>query len=106
VRDAGSLPGIALETEPDDGGRVIPCGPFLAPRDFFLAHLYEGTPPGEAVDAARARVRDGAEWVKVVADYPGGEHFNPLDPRLGYPVELVADIAARSTPRAAGSRST
>ena len=61
--------------------------------DFFLAHLYEGTPPEEVVDAARARVRDGARWVKVVADYPGGEHFNPLDPRLGYPVELVAEIA-------------
>jgi imidazolonepropionase-like amidohydrolase len=93
VRDAGSLPGIALELEPDGGVRVVACGPFLAPDDFFLAHLYEGTPPEDAVDAARARVRDGAEWVKVVADYPGGEHFNPLDPRIGYPVELVAEIA-------------
>jgi imidazolonepropionase-like amidohydrolase len=86
VRDAGSLPGIALEPDPDGGGVVVACGP-------FLAHLYEGTPPERVVDAARARVRDGAEWVKVVADYPGGEHFNPLDPRLGYPVELVAEIA-------------
>jgi imidazolonepropionase-like amidohydrolase len=93
VRDAGSLPGIALEPDPDGGGVVVACGPFLAPPDFFLAHLYEGTPPERVVDAARARVRDGAEWVKVVADYPGGERFNPLDPRLGYPVELVAEIA-------------
>jgi imidazolonepropionase-like amidohydrolase len=93
VRDAGSLPGIALDPEPDGGGRIVGCGPFLAPPYFFLAHLYEGTPAEAAVDAARARVRQGWPWVKIVADYPGGESFNPLDPQLGYPLELVAAVA-------------
>src|SRR5690242_7221383 len=64
VRDAGSLPGVALP----DG--VIGCGPFLAPPDFFLAHLYEGTPPERAVAAARERVRSGWPWVKVIGDFP------------------------------------
>jgi imidazolonepropionase-like amidohydrolase len=93
VRDAGSLPGVALDREPEGGGRVVGCGPFLAPPDFFLAHLYEGTPPEEAVDAARARVRAGWPWVKIVADFPGGASFNPLDPRLGYPFAVVAAVA-------------
>jgi imidazolonepropionase-like amidohydrolase len=93
VRDAGSLPGIALDPEPEGGGRVVGCGPFLAPPDFFLTHLYEGTPPEEAVDAARARVRAGWPWVKIVADFPGGASFNPLDPRLGYPFAVVAAVA-------------
>jgi imidazolonepropionase-like amidohydrolase len=87
VRDAGSVPGAALP----EG--VIGCGPFLAPPDFFLAHLYEGTPPEDAVTAARARVRDGWRWVKVVGDFPAGE-FNPLQSQVGYPAELVAEIAA------------
>jgi imidazolonepropionase-like amidohydrolase len=94
VRDAGSLPGVGLASQPDGGGRVVGCGPFLAPPDFFLGHLYEGTPPEDAVAAARARVRAGWPWVKILADYPGGESFNPLDPQLGYPLELVAAVAA------------
>jgi imidazolonepropionase-like amidohydrolase len=86
VRDAGSLPGAALPPG------VIGCGPFLAPPDFFLPHLYEGTPPSRAVAAARERVRAGWPWVKVVGDFPAGE-FNPLQPEVGYPASLVAEIA-------------
>ncbi len=86
VRDAGSLPGVELPES------VIGCGPFLAPPDFFLAHLYEGTAPEDAVDAARARVRAGWPWVKIIGDFPVGA-FNPLQPQVGYPPELVAQIA-------------
>jgi imidazolonepropionase-like amidohydrolase len=86
VRDAGSLPRARVP----DG--VIGCGPFLAPPDFFLPHLYEGTPPEDAVPAAQARVRAGWPWVKVIGDFPAGE-FNPLQPQVGYPPELVARIA-------------
>ena len=86
VRDAGSLPGAVLP----EG--VIGCGPFLAPPDFFLAHLYEGTAPEAAVGAARERVRAGWPWVKVIGDFPAGE-FNPLQPQVGYPPELVREIA-------------
>jgi imidazolonepropionase-like amidohydrolase len=91
VRDAGSLPGVAL---PDGrhGVRVVGCGPFLAPPGFFLAHLYEGTPAERAVDAARERIRAGWPWVKVIADFPGPDR-NPLVPHVGYPLELVREIA-------------
>jgi imidazolonepropionase-like amidohydrolase len=94
VRDAGSLPGAPLPAGRADGGvRVVGCGPFLAPPGFYLTHLYEGTPPDRAVEAARERVRAGWPWVKVIADFPGPDR-NPLAPRLGYPLELVAEIAA------------
>src|SRR5215213_9903702 len=78
VRDAGSLPGADLRAR----AGVIGCGPFLAPPDFFIAALYEGTPAGDAVAAARAQVRDGWSWVKLMADYP--TDGNPMAPRLGY----------------------
>src|SRR5215218_8541824 len=93
VRDAGSLPGVALPAGRAAGGvRVVGCGPFLAPPDFYLPHLYDGTEPERAADAARERVAAGWPWVKVVADFPGADR-NPLAPRLGYPLELVAEIA-------------
>src|SRR5215218_8730696 len=56
IRDAGSLPGVGVP----EG--VIGCGPFLAPPDFFLPHLYEGTAAADAVAAARDRVRSGWPW--------------------------------------------
>ena len=94
VRDAGSLPGVVLRAERAAGGvRVVGCGPFLAPPDFFHEHLYEGTPADRAVAAARDRVRAGWPWVKVISDFPGPDR-NPLAPRLGYPLELMRQIAA------------
>jgi imidazolonepropionase-like amidohydrolase len=92
VRDAGSLPGVELHTGTDRGVRVVGCGPFLAPAGLFLEHLYDGTPPEDAVGAARQRVRDGWPWVKIIADHPGA-NGNPLAPRLGYPFDLMAEIA-------------
>jgi imidazolonepropionase-like amidohydrolase len=92
VRDAGSLPGVALEPDTATGVRVVGCGPFLAPPGLFLDHLYDGTPPEDAVAAARRRIRDGWPWVKIIADHPGA-NGNPLAPRLGYPFDLMAEIA-------------
>jgi imidazolonepropionase-like amidohydrolase len=92
VRDAGSLPGVALPARAE-GVRVVGCGPFLAPPGFYLEHLYDGTRPERAVGAARDRVRAGWPWVKVIADFPGPDR-NPLAPRVGYPLELVGEIAA------------
>jgi imidazolonepropionase-like amidohydrolase len=92
VRDAGSLPGVTLDARSSAGVTVVGCGPFLAPPGLFLAHLYEPTPPEAAVEAARERVRDGWPWVKIIADHPGPDG-SPLAPRLGYPFDLMAQIA-------------
>jgi imidazolonepropionase-like amidohydrolase len=86
VRDVGSLPGVDLRGRPG----VIPCGPYLAPPGFFIPSLYEGTPAERAVDAARAHVRDGWPWVKLMADYP--TDGNLMAPALGYPLDLVRRI--------------
>ena len=93
VRDAGALPGVGLDREPASGGRVIACGPFLVPPDFFRAHLVDPVAPEAAVAAARARIRSGGDWVKLIVDAPGPDG-NPLSPVLGYPIELLAEIVA------------
>jgi imidazolonepropionase-like amidohydrolase len=86
VRDVGSLPGAELRARPG----VVACGPILAPPDFFIPSLYAGTPPRDAVAAARAHVRAGWPWVKLIADFP--VDGNPMAPRLGYPLDLVEEI--------------
>jgi imidazolonepropionase-like amidohydrolase len=92
VRDAGSLPSLGPLAGRREGVEMTACGPFLAPPGLFLDHLYDGTPPAHAVDAARARVHGGWAWVKIIADHPGAGG-SPLAPRLGYPFELVREIA-------------
>ena len=91
IRDAGALPGIDLPRRPAGGGCVIGCGPFLAPAGLYLDHLYEPTAPGDVVEYARQRVQAGAEWVKVISDFPPGGD-DPLAPRLGYRLDLVGAI--------------
>ena len=73
VRDAGSLPRAELPGRPAGGGDVIACGPFLAPPGLYLAQLYEPTPADDVIDCARQRVQAGAEWVKVIVDFPGAD---------------------------------
>jgi imidazolonepropionase-like amidohydrolase len=91
VRDAGSLPGVELPRRPAAGGEVIACGPFLAPAGLYLAQLYEPTAADDVIECARQRVQAGAEWVKVIVDFPAAD-AGPLAPRLGYPLDLVGAI--------------
>jgi imidazolonepropionase-like amidohydrolase len=91
VRDAGCLPGVELPRRPVACCEVIACGPFLAPPDLYLAHLYEPVDPCDVIARARQRVQAGAEWVKVIVDFPGPD-ANPLQPRLGYPLDLIGAI--------------
>ena len=91
VRDAGALPGVELPRRPAGGGEVIGCGQFLAPAGQYDAHLYEPLADEDVVGRACQRVLAGAEWVTVVADFPapGG---SALEPRLGYPLDLLGAI--------------
>jgi len=105
VRDAGSLPGVELPRRPAAAGEVIACGPFLAPAGLYLAQLYEPTAADEVIDCARQRVQAGAEWVKVIVDFPAAD-AGPLAPRLGYPLDLAAPSSRPSMPSAAAWRRT
>jgi len=88
VRDAGSLPGVS----PEDLAPAIGCGPFLAPADHYLPHLYDPTEPRDAAARAAAQIRAGWPWAKVILDFPepGG---SPLQPRLGYEPAVLREIA-------------
>lgn len=85
VRDAGALPGIA----PEDLAPAIGCGPFLAPADLYLPHLYEPVPPGRAAETAARHIRSGWPWAKVILDY-GPPHA----PVQGYELSVLKEIAS------------
>lgn len=93
VRDAGVLPGVRLPATQPGEARIVPIGPFLAPPDFFIPHLYEGRTAAAAVAEAERQAAAGLPWIKVIADYPGPDG-NWFAPRIGYPPEVLREIVA------------
>ena len=102
IRDTGSPASVTLEllpAEPD----LLACGRFLAPQERYFPALHEPVPPERLVEAALAEVAAGAQWVKLVADFPlmrPGEP--PRDPAPSY--DLAAIRALVDAVHAAGAR--
>ncbi len=89
VRDAGSLPGVALRS--GEGVAVTGCGPVLAPAGGFHRRLHEPVAPADAAEVAAAQIRAGWPWAKVILDYPGPDG-NPLNARVGYEPAVLREI--------------
>jgi imidazolonepropionase-like amidohydrolase len=72
VRDVGSPGGLTLRIEPSSElPTVLAAGRFLAPEGrYFPALLPEPTPPEMLIETALAELARGAQWVKVIADFP------------------------------------
>jgi imidazolonepropionase-like amidohydrolase len=90
VRDTGSPGGLTLDVAADlRHPRVSAAGRFLAPAGrYFPGLLLEPVDEAELVAAAVAEVRRGAEWVKIIGDFP---HVPELgEAERTYPVEVVA----------------
>ena len=104
IRDTGSPGSLTLRLlATDEGAGLQACGRFLAPEGRYYPGLHVPVPPEQLVPAALAEVRDGAAWVKVIADFP---FLGPGGPSPGpeptYPlgdirrlVEAVHDAGAR-----------
>ena len=52
------------------GAGLQACGRFLAPEGRYYPGLHVPVPPEQLVSAALAEIRDGAAWIKVIADFP------------------------------------
>ena len=101
VRDAGVVPGARIDSQPLDAPRVVWSGRMLAPAGRFLPGLHEPVSAEALVDAALAEVAAGAEWVKIIADFPGPD-WNWSAPIVNYPVEAVRSLVREV--HAAGAR--
>jgi imidazolonepropionase-like amidohydrolase len=101
LRDVGAVPGAPLEAHGDRGPRVVRAGCILAPPGRFHQGIYHPTTAQNLVAAGLAEVAAGAQWVKVVADFPGpdGNWFAPI---VNYPPEALRALV--EAVHAAGAR--
>jgi imidazolonepropionase-like amidohydrolase len=110
IRDTGSPGSLTLRvlaTGPGTGLQA--CGRFLAPEGRYYPGLHVPVPPEQLVPAALAEVRDGAAWIKVIADFPFlGPAEQSAAPEPTYPLDDIrrlvgavhdagARVAAHST---------
>ncbi|MGH3241335.1 MAG: amidohydrolase family protein [Spirillospora sp.] len=99
IRDLGSPDSMALRLleEPDSAGLIV-CGRFLAPQNRYFPALHTPVSPETLVESARAEIRAGARWVKLIGDFPlvGRGSMRPADAVPTYSVEdvrrLVEDV--------------
>jgi imidazolonepropionase-like amidohydrolase len=101
LRDAGGDPELTLELARDPGSGVVAAGRFLAADGYYFPQLHEPVGAGQLTAAALAQVRAGAQWVKLVGDFPyrleRGVAHTPT-----YPVEAVRGMV--EAVHAAGAR--
>jgi imidazolonepropionase-like amidohydrolase len=110
IRDTGSPRSLTLRLlATGEGAGLQACGRFLAPEGRYYPGLHVPVPPEQLVSAALAEVRDGAAWVKVIADFPFlGSGEQPPAPLPTYPLDDIrrlveaihgagARVAAHST---------
>ena len=94
VRDVGSPGGVILELTSGAGMPVLQAaGRFLAPAGRYFPDLL-GAPVEEAglVSAALAEIGRGAEWVKVIADFP--DLAAGTDAEATYRIDSIAGLVA------------
>jgi imidazolonepropionase-like amidohydrolase len=91
IRDTGSPGSLTLRLLGTDGGAGLQaCGRFLAPEGRYYPGLHVPVPPEQLVPAALAEVRDGAAWIKVIADFP---RLGPGEPSTApFPTYPLDDI--------------
>jgi imidazolonepropionase-like amidohydrolase len=99
LRDAGQVPGAVWDG--DSSLHVIRSGHLLAPEGRYHAGLYLPTSADELIPAALQEIEHGAQWVKIIADFPGsdGNWFKPI---VNYPLEHIQQLVKEV--HAAGAR--
>jgi imidazolonepropionase-like amidohydrolase len=106
VRDVGGERSVTLElarTVSRGQPQVLAAGRFLAPANRYFPGLFSPVEPDALVEAVAAEVRDGATWVKIVADFPRVEDGRVTAPAAAsYAVEVVT--AAVAAAHALGAR--
>jgi len=83
--------------------QVLAVGRFLAPANRYFPDLFAPIEADDLVEAITAEVRDGASWIKIVADFPYVEDGAPTAPAAAsYAFEVIT--AAVATAHALGAR--
>jgi imidazolonepropionase-like amidohydrolase len=102
IRDTGSPGSVSLQLLADPDGGLLACGRFLAPPQQYFPALHEPVEPTDLVAAALAEIERGAQWVKLVGDFPVMSGPERTEPRPTYPIADVRGLVEAA--HAAGAR--
>jgi imidazolonepropionase-like amidohydrolase len=100
LRDVGGERSVTLRlAQHDQHGvpQVLAAGRFLAPANRYFPDLFVPVEADDLVDAVAVEVRDGATWIKIVADFPhlaNGAVTAPAAASYGFEIIAAAVAAA------------
>jgi imidazolonepropionase-like amidohydrolase len=96
ARDVGSPAGRALGIRAEEGmPQIQAAGRFLAPAGrYFPDLLAEPVSEDDLIVAAVGEINRGAQWVKVIADFP--DLTAGTDAEQTYPIERIAELVAEA----------
>lgn len=74
VRDTGGPRGVVLSLQPAARDPLLlACGRFLSTPGQYYPAVFEPVVPEQLLEAAEDELRQGARWLKVVADFPADQ---------------------------------
>lgn len=101
VRDIGERPETQITLPRADGPHLVRSGRILVPPGRFHPGVGTETTADQLIAAGLAQIASGAQWVKVIADFPGpdGNWFRPI---VNYSPEILRALV--EAVHAAGAR--
>jgi imidazolonepropionase-like amidohydrolase len=107
VRDVGGLNTVTLDfaRAPMPGRPVMTAaGRFLSAPGRYFPRMYTPTTADALLDAIRAEVAAGAEWIKIIGDFPQWGESGPLPDSLAMTYDLDTLRRATETVHSLGAR--
>lgn len=107
IRDVGGLNTVTLDfAQGPMPGRplVTAAGRFLAAPGRYFPRMYVPTSADQLVDAIRDEVSAGADWIKVIGDFPKWGDAGPLPDSLDMTYDLDTLGRAVQTVHSLGAR--
>ena len=94
LRDAGAAWG-GVPHELDEGPRLQRASRLLAPAGRGYPNVCRSVEAGDLVAVAMAEVEAGADWVKVLADFPGADG-NWFTAPANYPRAVISELVQQA----------
>lgn len=107
VRDVGGVNTVTLDFArgPMPGRPLVTAaGRFLSPAGRYFPRMYAPTSPDQLVDAIREEVGAGAQWIKVIGDFPDWGDAGPVPDTVGSTYDLDTMRRAVQTAHSLGAR--
>jgi imidazolonepropionase-like amidohydrolase len=107
IRDVGGLNTVTLDLarNPAPGRPLMTAaGRFLSSPDRYFPRMYRPTTAGQLVDAVRAEIAAGAEWIKIIGDFARWGADGPVADTAAMTYDLDTIGQAVATAHSLGAR--